>query len=125
MTIHIVYNRISGLNDKPKANLQRLKRLHAAFQKAGKDCVLEIFREEDLHSMIHNHEVYIAAENYPGQLCWFVIYDDTRKRKYLTNESEFSCAEDIIGYFRTRAERKAERELALEALYKNSKVEYV
>ncbi|HFI0144866.1 TPA: hypothetical protein ACGOR8_001943 [Streptococcus suis] len=125
MTIHIVYNRISGLNDKPKANLQRLKRLHAAFQKAGKDCVLEIFREEDLHSLIYNHEVFIAAENYPGQLCWFVIYDDQRKRKYLTNESEYTCAEDIVGYFRTREERKAERELALEVLNKTSTLAYL
>ncbi|NQP32403.1 hypothetical protein HO924_09380 [Streptococcus suis] len=125
MTIHIIYNKFSGLNDKPKANLQRLKRLHAAFKKAGKDCVLEVLPDEELLALHRTHGVIISAENYPGQICWFIIYDDQRQRKYLTNESELTCSEDIIGYFRTREERKAERELALVALYRESSLAYV
>lgn len=125
MTIHIVYNRSSRLNTNRKANLLRLKRLHNIFLEQKKDCVLELFQDHMASELIHNHQAFIAAENYPGEICWFIIYDDQQKGKFITNESEITTPEDIVGYFRTRDERRLERELMIQQLLETTSLAYI
>lgn len=124
MTIHILYNKYSRLNNNPKNNLARLKRLHNAFLKAGKDCKMELLQEDGVSDLIYKHQAYIASEIHPRELCWFLIYDDEQPRKYLTEESELIHFEDIIGYFRTRDERRIAREAALLKLLQTSSLAY-
>lgn len=108
--IHIIYNKNSkrtALN----ALRQRVYRLVSRLEDIGNDVVYEPYDDSMRHDLVMKHHVDVVSTIHYGEICDFVIYDDTRKGRFMTNESPFYSMEEVLEYFEplTREERDRRR----------------
>lgn len=104
MTIQIIYCPETG----GRSARDRSNRCAKELSSRGYKVEVKALKTEMLHGLAFDYGVNISSVNNRGELCQFVIFDDTRFGKFLTNESDYSSYDDIAGFFKSKRDRKLE-----------------
>ena len=104
MTMQIIY----CAENCGRSARDRINRTAKELNSRGYKVEVKALETEMLYGIAFDYGVNIGSVKKRGELCKFVIFDDTRFGKFLTDESERLSYDDMAGYFKSKKDRKLE-----------------